>query len=106
MAITLDHIHIESIGPEVVGHDDPSRYVTVTFRVLEKDHPNSFLIPVSVNIGQFDGKDVERHARYVLHHLLRTLAATTAAWDSYGRPSGAGATAAAAAPIAWDSPGG
>ena len=107
MAITADHIHLETIGPETSpGHDDPSRYVTVTFRILEKDHPNSFVVPVSVNIGQFDGQQIERHARYVLHHLFQTLAETTRAWDGYGRPSGPGATAAAAAPIVADSPGG
>ena len=106
MAITMDHIHIQSIGPEVApGHDDPSRYVTVSFRVLEMDHPNSFVVPVSVNIDQFRGDaDIERHARYVLHHLLRTLAETTQAWDGYGRPSLA--VGQASAPIAGDSPGG
>jgi hypothetical protein len=89
LAITQDHIHIESVGPESVpGHDDSSRYTTVTFRVLEPSHPNSFLVPVSVNIGQFGVDDVEAQARYVFHHLMRTVAETTRAWEGLGHPSG------------------
>jgi hypothetical protein len=91
MAITRDHIHIESIGPETTeGHDDGGRYATVTFRVLDGDHPNSFTVPVPVNLDQFGQEGVERHARYVFHHLLRTLAETTRDWDALDQPSGAG----------------
>lgn len=86
MAIRQEHIHIDSILPEAApGHDDASRYVTVVFRVLDPDHPNSFKVPVSVNIDQFDEGDVERHARHVFHHLMRTLSETTSAWEASSR---------------------
>ena len=89
MAITQDHIHIESIAPETTpGHADASTYATVTFRVLERGHPNSFLVPVSVNTGQFGQDDVEQQARYVFHHLMRTLADSTGAWSGQGQSSG------------------
>lgn len=87
MAIRQEHIHIDSISPETSpGHEDASRYVTVVFRVLDRDHPNSFQVPVSVNVDQFDDGDVEQHARYVFHHLMRTLAETTSAWRALDRP--------------------
>lgn len=89
MAITLDHIHLEGIAPETgPGHADPKDYVTVTFRVLERGHPNSFVIPVSVHRAQFDGSDIADQARYVFHHLVRTLARTTQEWEALGRPGG------------------
>lgn len=86
MAIREEHIHIDSISPEAApGHDDASRYVTVVFRVLDEGHPNSFKVPVSVNIDQFAEGDVERHARHVFHHLMRTLSETTSAWEALPR---------------------
>ena len=89
MAITQDHIHIESIGPETgPGHEDSSCYATVVFRVLEAGHPNTFLVPVSVNTAQFGEDHIERQSRYVFHHLMRTLAESTRAWDGLGQPSG------------------
>jgi hypothetical protein len=88
MAIRLEHIHIDSITPETApGHEDGSRYVTVTFRVFEPHHPNTFLVPVSVNIDQFEDGEVEDHARYVFHHFMRTLSETTRAWDRLDSPA-------------------
>lgn len=83
MAIRLDHIHIEAIEPESApGHEDASRYMTVTFRVFDAHHPNTFLVPVSVNVDQFDPADVEAHARCVFHHFMKSLAETTRAWET------------------------
>lgn len=88
MAIRQEHIHIESVQPEVApGHDDGSRYATVTFRIFDPHHPNSFLVPVSVNLDQFDDGKVEDHARYVFHHFMRTLAEETRSWDLRDRPA-------------------
>jgi len=86
MAIRQEHIHIDSVSPETTpGHDDASHYVTVVFRVLDRDHPNSFQVPVSVNVDQFADGDVEQHARRVFHHLMRTLAETTCDWEALSR---------------------
>ena len=82
MAITLDHIHVDEVqleGPK-------QGYATVTFRVLEKDHPNSFVVPVLVNMTQVDPSALTNHARYVFHHLMRTLCETTRNWESLDRP--------------------
>jgi hypothetical protein len=88
MAIRQEHIHIETIHPETPpGHVDGSRYATVTFRIFESHHPNSFLVPVSVNLDQFQDGQVEDHARYVFHHFMRTLAEETRAWDALDRPA-------------------
>lgn len=83
MAITLDHIHVEDVklqGAAKAGH------AMVTFRVLEKDHPNSFLVPVLVNLAQIDESALTNHARWVFHHLMRTLSETTRSWETLDRP--------------------
>ena len=83
MAITLDHIHVEDVQLQGVAKDG---YAMVTFRVLEKDHPNSFLVPVPVNTTQIDESALTNHARYVFHHLMRTLSETTRNWETLDRP--------------------
>ena len=83
MAITLDHIHVDEVKLEGSAKDG---YATVTFRVLEKDHPNSFVVPVPVNLSQVDPSALTNHARYVFHHLMRTLSETTRNWETLDRP--------------------
>ena len=83
MAITLDHIHVEDVKLNGSARDG---YATVTFRVLEEDHPNTFLVPVLVNMAQIDSSALTNHARYVFHHLMRTLSETTRNWETLDRP--------------------
>ena len=83
MAITLDHIHVEDVQLQGAGKDG---YATVTFRVLEKDHPNTFVVPVPINTAQIDASALTNHARYVFHHLMRTLSETTRSWEGLDRP--------------------
>ena len=83
MAITLDHIHVEDVQLHGVGKDG---YATVTFRILEKDHPSTFLVPVLVNTTQIDASALTNHARYVFHYLMRTLSETTRGWEALDRP--------------------
>jgi hypothetical protein len=83
MAITLDHIHVEDVQLQSAGKDG---YATVSFRVLEKDHPNTFVVPVLVNTAQIDASALTNHARYVFHHLMRTLSETTRSWEALDRP--------------------
>lgn len=79
MTITLDHIHVEDVST------DGGR-ATVTFRILEEGHPNSFLVPVMVNVEQIDLSAVTNHARYVFHHLMRALSESTRSWEGLDRP--------------------
>ncbi len=83
MAITLDHIHIET-----VQHDGERRdgQAIVTFRILEDGHPNSFTVPVPINCSQIDPSAVTNHARFVFHHLMRTLSESTRSWEGLDRP--------------------
>ena len=83
MAISLDHIHVDEVQLQGGGKDG---HATVTFRVLEKDHPNSFLVPVLINTAQIDESALTNHARWVFHHLMRTLAETTRSWEGLDRP--------------------
>ena len=83
MAITLDHIHVEDVQLHGAGKDG---YAVITFRVLEKGHPNTFLVPVLVNTTQIDASALTNHARYVFHHLMRTLSETTRSWEGLDRP--------------------
>jgi hypothetical protein len=83
MAITLDHIHVEEVK---LNSSAKEGYATVTFRVLEEDHPNTFLVPVLVNMAQIDASALTDHARYVFHYLMRTLSETTRDWESLDRP--------------------
>jgi hypothetical protein len=83
MAISQDHIHIEDVQLE--GHSKAG-YATVTFRVLEEGHPNSFTVPVLVNVEQVDASALTNHARYVFHHLMRTLSDSTRTWEGLDRP--------------------
>jgi hypothetical protein len=83
MAITLDHIHVEDVQLQGAAKDG---YARVTFRVLDKDHPNTFVVPVLVNTSQIDPSALTNHARYVFHHLMRTLSETTRTWEALDRP--------------------
>jgi hypothetical protein len=74
--ITVETIDIEP--PNL--HPDASPYETVVFRVLPADHPNSFTVPVSVNLSQFPAHEAQAHARFVFHQLMRSLAQATASW--------------------------
>ncbi len=44
--ITLQSIQVKRPGQ----HPDLVTYRTATFRVLPADHPNSFVVPISVNL--------------------------------------------------------
>jgi hypothetical protein len=78
----IEEITVESIAVEApFVHHDLSPYETVVFRVLPADHPNSFTVPVSVNLDQFSAHDAQSHARFVFHRLMRALADATAPWD-------------------------
>lgn len=75
--ITVETIDIEPPG----GRADLSTYETVVFRVLPADHPNSFIVPISVNLSQVSAHEAQAHARKVFHHLMRSLGEATASWD-------------------------
>jgi hypothetical protein len=75
--VTLESISIEGRR----GHRDQAVYDTVCFRIFPPDHPNSFVVPISVNTGQYGKDEVERQARFVFHRILRSLAEATQEWD-------------------------
>jgi hypothetical protein len=75
--ITVEAIDIERPG----GHADLSTYEIVVFRVLPTEHPNSFTVPISVNLSQVSAHEAQAHARMVFHHLMRSLGQATAVWD-------------------------
>lgn len=80
----IEEITVEAIAVEPPNaHHDLSPYETVVFRVLPADHPNSFTVPVSVNLSQYGAHDAQGQARFVFHRLMRALAETTAAWDRH-----------------------
>ncbi len=83
MTISLDHIHIEDVRCDAAP---VTGYATVTFRVLEDGHRSSFLVPVQVNVGQVDESALTNHARYVFHHLMRSLSESTRSWEGLDRP--------------------
>lgn len=95
----IEEITVETIDVEAPNtHRDLSAYETVVFRVLPADHPNSFTVPVSVNLSQFGAQDAQGHARFVFHRLMRALADATAPWDrAEGGSSEEGAPVAASA---------
>ena len=83
MTISLDHIHIEDIRRDgAVGRG----HAVVTFRVLDSDHPNCFTVPVQINEAQVDPSALTNHARFVFHHLMRSLAESTRSWEGLDRP--------------------
>lgn len=83
MTISLDHIHIEDIRRD----DEAGRgQAVVTFRVLERGHPNSFTVPVPINEAQVDSSALTNHARWVFHHLMRSLSESTRSWENLDRP--------------------
>lgn len=82
----IEQITVETIDIEPPHrHPDASPYETVVFRVLSPDHPNSFTVPVSVNLSQAPAQDAQRQARFVFHRLMRALAEASAPWDLANR---------------------
>jgi hypothetical protein len=82
--ITLESIRVER--PD--RNPDLATYQTVAFRVLPPDHPNSFVVPISVNLDQYGPGEVEEQARSVFHHLASARAHATLDWDRTGRDDG------------------
>ena len=77
-----EEITVETIDIEPPGlHPDLSSYETVVFRVLPAGHPNSFTVPISVNLSQFPAQEAQAHARFVFHRLMRSLSQVTQDWD-------------------------
>jgi len=77
-----EEITVETIDVEPAHlHHDQATYETVVFRVLPADHPNSFTVPISVNLSQFPATDAQAQARFVFHRLMQSLAEATASWD-------------------------
>lgn len=77
-----EEITLESISIEPEGlHGDGSVYDTIVFRVFDKDHPNSFTVPISVNTDQYAAREIEGHARFVFHRIMRAVTEATRAWD-------------------------
>jgi hypothetical protein len=77
-----EEITVETIDIEPPGlHPDLSSYETVVFRVLPAGHPNSFTVPISVNLSQFPAQEAQAHARLVFHRLMRSLGQATQDWD-------------------------
>lgn len=77
-----EEITLESVQPERPDqHPDLATYRTATFRVLPADHPNSFVVPISVNLDQYGPSEIEEQARRVFHRLMRALAQATQGWD-------------------------
>jgi len=75
----IEEITVETIDVEAPNtHHDLSPYETVVFRVLPPDHPNSFTVPVSVNLSQFGAHDAQVQARFIFHRLMKALADATA----------------------------
>lgn len=78
----IEEITVETVAIEPPHrHPDASSYETVVFRVLPPDHPNSFTVPVSVNLSQVGAQDAQRQARFIFHRLMRALAEASAPWD-------------------------
>jgi hypothetical protein len=78
--ITLESIEVER--PD--QHPDLATYRTAAFRILPADHPNSFVVPISVNLDQYTPEEVETQARFIFHRLMHALAQATQGWN---RPS-------------------
>jgi hypothetical protein len=79
----VEEITVETIDIEPPGrHPDLSTYETVVFRVLPSDHPNSFTVPISVNLDQFPASEAQAQARRIFHGLMSALAKATSAWDA------------------------
>lgn len=77
-----EEIRLESVQLEWPDqHPDLATYRTVTFRVLPAGHPNSFLVPISVNLDQYGPDEVEDQARFVFHRLAQALAEATQGWN-------------------------
>ena len=76
--VTLEKVTVE---PED-RHHDRSLYDTVSFRVFPADHPNSFIVPVPVNTDQYPAEQIEDHARFTFHRLIRAVAEATKDWDA------------------------
>jgi len=77
-----EEINLESVAVERPdGHADLATYDTVTFRVFPAGHPNCFRVPISVNADQYPPDEVEAHARFVFHRIMKALAKATADWD-------------------------
>ncbi|PVM93652.1 hypothetical protein [Caulobacter endophyticus] len=88
-----EEISLQSIQVEHPDqHPDLATYRTAVFRVLPADHPNSFLVPISVNLDQYPPEEVEEQARFVFHRMMRALGDATRTWD---RPGGQAASSAA-----------
>lgn len=83
MTISLDHIHIDDIRREGA---DGRGHAVVTFRVLDSGHPSSFTVPVQINEAQVDPSALTNHARWVFHHLMRSLSESTRSWEGLDRP--------------------
>lgn len=93
----IEEITVETIAVEAPNaHHDASAYEMVVFRVLPADHPNSFTVPISVNLSQVGAHDAQGHARFVFHRLMRALADASAPWDREAAPSAAPETEVAA----------
>lgn len=75
--VSLESIAIEPEG----GHKGTAVYDTVLFRVFDRGHPNSFVVPVSVNTDQYPAEEIEGHARFVFHRLMKAVAEATKDWD-------------------------
>jgi hypothetical protein len=79
----VEEITVEAIDIEAPGrHPDLSTYETVVFRVFPDDHPNSFTVPISVNLDQFPAQEAQAQARRVFHGLMSALAKASATWDA------------------------
>jgi hypothetical protein len=48
---------------------------------LPANHPNSFVVPISVNLDRYEPDGVKEQARFVFHRLMRALAHATQGWD-------------------------
>jgi hypothetical protein len=78
----VEEISLESIALERPdARTDSGAYNTVTFRVLPPDHPSSFVVPIAVNLAQYPPGEIETHARFVFHRMMKAFADATSAWD-------------------------
>jgi hypothetical protein len=84
----IEEISLESTDIERPDrHPDLATYKTVTFRILPQVHPNSFVVPISVNLDQFTPEEISTQARFIFHQLIKSVAAATANWDRSGDPA-------------------
>ena len=84
----IEEISLESTGIERPDrHPDLATYETVTFRILPQAHPNSFVVPISVNLDQFTPEEISTQVRLIFHQLIKSVAAATADWDRSGDPA-------------------